>query len=549
MPLTRLPADVALDIVSLLPLSAIARLSGVQKAWQNFVASNQSNIYHNAAAQHRFIPSAGTSLEDAILSLDFNAVAFKVTGWKQFCALRLTVEKNWNGMGSSQMKKRVVPGDNVSYQRPIPDSEYTIVSSIFGGIAVFNGPKTIWALPPDYLEEATMFAYDRGYLVFVRRIRDMQTVLEVWHDSSPGPSDSTYKPSVPQKVTAETIASLYGPAAAGHFLPCYIIPAPTTADGRDDVNVGSIRLLYSTLLVTTSNEIHMWDVETGAHIRKLNTRKHLHDHSMNDLAGVELSQDYILAFDVAQIRLFSRHDGNFLLHFSTSTAFLPSTPGVQLVPPRIKTDAAPWDGTPLQSQVLFPKRRKWAFARGPFLQVGISACGTTLVAATENSRILIIPELHRMVAENIPIDEAGVEVKIASEYLGPRCISPAVTRDRVAIGTYRGILILTIDRSGAATTGSTPICIPPAVLSDVHLSASFVNFGRQAQDSGLYISGTKLFFTAEPTTQLAPILKRNFKQPSRRAVVNPAPRIVPAANIPHADGAQTDHQPADQLHG
>ncbi|KAJ7177433.1 hypothetical protein C8R43DRAFT_974776, partial [Mycena crocata] len=472
MPLTRLPADVALDIVSLIRLSAIAR------------------------------------------------------------ALRLTVEKNWNGMGSSQRKKRVVLGDNVYYQRPIPDSEYTIVSSVFGGIAVFNGPKTIWALPPDYLEEATMFAYDRGYLVFVRRIRDMQTVLEIWHDLSPGPPDSAYKPSVPQKVTAESIASL---PPAGHFLPCYIIPAPTTADGRDDVNVGSIRLLHSTLLVTTSNEIHMWDVKTGAHIRKLNTRKPLHNHSMNDLAGVELSQDYILAFYIAQIRLFSRHDGNFLLHFSTSTAFLPSTPGAQLVPPRIKTDAAPWDGTPLQSQVLFPKRRKWAFARGPFVQVGISACGTTLVAATENSRILIIPELHRMVAENIPIDEAGVEVKIASEYLGLRCISPAVTRDRVAIGSYRGIPILTIDRSGATTTGSTPICIAPAVLSD-------------AQDSGLYISGTKLFFTAEPTTQLAPILKRNFKQPSRRAVVNPAPRIVPAANIPHADGAQTDHQPADQLH-
>lgn len=164
MPLTSLPTDVVLEIVSLLPLSAIAILSRVQQAWKNFVNSNQENIYHNAAAQHRFIPSTGTSLEDAISSLDFNAVALEITGWKQFCecgfhslsqlylchrpgGLRLTIERNWNGIGKSQMKKSIIPGYHVHYQRPIPSSEYTIVSSMVGGITVFIGPETVWALP------------------------------------------------------------------------------------------------------------------------------------------------------------------------------------------------------------------------------------------------------------------------------------------------------------------------------------------------------------------------------------------------------------------
>jgi hypothetical protein len=85
MPLTRLSGDTALEMVALLPLSTITRLTLVQKAWKEFVDANETNIYHNAATFHGFVPTTDTTLEDAIAFMEFPAAALDIRGWKKYC--------------------------------------------------------------------------------------------------------------------------------------------------------------------------------------------------------------------------------------------------------------------------------------------------------------------------------------------------------------------------------------------------------------------------------------------------------------------------------
>ncbi|KAJ7034452.1 hypothetical protein C8F04DRAFT_1101890 [Mycena alexandri] len=517
MPLTGITSDVSLEILALLPLSTLSILTSVRKAWKELVDENEPKVYRNAAALHGFIPSVNTSLEDALASLDFPVVTLQIRGWKQFCQIQLSVERNWTGLGPSKLTKMAEIGDNVHYRKVIADSGLTIVASFLGGIAVSDGYDTLWALPPGYLQGPTFFSYDQGYLVFSNPVPG-GGIIDVWHDTSS--HNFLSNPSGAQRVGAEASTFLYGERTVGHFVPCYSLPP--LEEGRIDVTKKSVKVLYPTILAATKTRIHMWDISTGEYIRALSVKGDLDTHSMG-VTGFEVSQEFVVAYDTIQLRLFSRHDGNFLYHFSKWTAFIPKEPpAVQLSPPRTAATAGQWDGAVLMQQVLFRKRRRWACPRGGFAQVGLSECGTTLVVVVENNRIFIIHELKRMVAEGLPIEDISFELKMAKEYGDPRTMSPAVTRDRIAIGTFRGILVLTLDRSkaGPAPTGSVRLETSSAV-APLQLAASFINLRWQSRDSNLHIDPTKLFFDAEPSTHVDSAIDRQPRKSSGRMTRRP----------------------------
>ncbi|KAJ7729919.1 hypothetical protein B0H16DRAFT_1585971 [Mycena metata] len=512
MPLTDITSDVSLEILALLPCSTLSILTSVQKTWKELVDANEHKVYHNAAALHGFILSVNTSLEDALASLDFPVATLQIRGWKQFCQIQLAVERNWTGLGPSTMSKMPEIGDNLHYRQVIAGSGLTITASFLNGIAVSDGHDTLWALPPDYLQGPTFFSYDQGYLVFPNPIPS-GGIIDVWHNTSS--RDFLFDPSGAQRVGAEASVFLYGEPTVGHFVPCYSLPPPEK--GRIDVTKKSVKVLYPTILAATKTHIHMWDISTGEYIRALSMKGDLDAHSMG-VTGFEVSQDFVVAYDPIQLRLFSRHDGNFLYHFSKRTVFIPTEPpAVQLSPPRTTMTAGQWDGAVLMQQVLFRKRRKWACPRGEFAQVGLSDCGTTLVIVFENNRVFIIHELKRMVAESLPIEDVSFELKMAKEYGDSRTMSLAVTRDRIAIGTFRGILVLTLDRSkaGPAPTGSVRLETSSAI-APLQLAAAFINFGWQSRDSNLHIEHTKLFFNAEPSTHVDRAINRQPRKASGR---------------------------------
>ncbi|KAJ6478148.1 hypothetical protein C8R47DRAFT_1139476 [Mycena vitilis] len=507
MPLARLSGDAALELLEFLPLSAIAPLALVQKAWKEFLDINESNIYHSAAVFHRFIPSTSTSLQDATAALEFSTDGLDINGWKKYCQVQIAVERNWAGVGPSTMEKLDDLGEHVYQHTIVFDRGHSIVASSNGAIYVFAAGRQfpVWGLTSDYLQGPARFAYDNGYLVFLNPTP--MGAIDIWHEASNREFHS--KPSVPQRVAAESSKSFYGDPDVGHFVPCFTLPHP--ADDEASFLPKLVRFIYPILIAATPTKMHMWDISTGAYIRALSVRKELDGHGIRGLTGLEMSQDFVVGFDAQQLRVFSRHDGNFLYHFSKKTPTSPpEPPAVQLSPARDGVTSAQWHGAVLLQQVLFPKRCKWTCPRGEFCQIGISPCGTTLVVVADNNRILIIHEFKRMLREVLPLGDVAVEVKIAKEYGDPRGMRAAVTRNRIAIGTFRGTIVLTLDRSkgGLVPPGSVRVGRPSSSVAPVQIAASFLNLNWQSRDSNLAIVGTKLFFEAEPAMTLNTVFNR-----------------------------------------
>ncbi|KAJ6452452.1 hypothetical protein C8R45DRAFT_641284 [Mycena sanguinolenta] len=354
--MTEIPSDVFLEIVACLPLGAIARVSQVHKTWKDLIDANESNVYHDAAMLHRFVPSVDTTLQDAISRLDFDTSVSSIGGWKEFCKIRLQIEQNWAGSGSSDIRNAGAIGEGIRQRTAIPKSEYTISAS-FRSIAVNDMHNTIWSLPEDYLDGPTYFAYDTGYLAFPQYIMG---TIEVWRE--PSSESAPANPSPAQKIAEEACAALYGPPSAGHFIPCYTFPSK----GEIVAAEMYIKMLYPIFLSATRGEIHMWDLSKAQHLRSLHTTGNLDNHAMDYFTSIDISKDHVLASDSEQVRLFSRHDGQFLLNFSGSALLSPPPVAIQLLPPRHAPHPTRRRKAALLRQVLFPRRQGWKHGRGDF---------------------------------------------------------------------------------------------------------------------------------------------------------------------------------------
>ncbi|KAF8169617.1 hypothetical protein K438DRAFT_1774198 [Mycena galopus ATCC 62051] len=516
MLLAEINTDIQLEIIACLPVGAIARVVQVHAAWKELVDANESNIYHDAAMLHRFVLSANTTLVDAVSSLDFDTSALSIGGWKDFCKLRLGIERNWTGSGLSKMGNIGAIGGEIHQRKSILNSEYTISAS-FLNIAVHGSNGIVWALPDDYLQRVPYFAYDAGYLALPNQVLN---TIEIWREPSVQILPSG--PSSAQKLAAQASAELYGAPAAGHFVPCYTLPSK----GEAPIKEACTKMIYPTLLSATPGDIHMWDISTGQHLRTLRTTGILEKHAMNDFIGIDMSKDHVLAFDSNHVRLFSRDEGHFLFHFSRSTAFSRAAVALQLLPPRHAPSSVQCDDAALLRQVVFPRSKEWKDVRGELMEV-------------LSSPVLII----------LSAQETAVDIQIGEEYYNPIAASPAVTLDRIAVGTELGIIVLTLDRSGSASTGSARLGMPTGLSSPIRLSASFLHLGLASKLRNITICGTKLAFDGSATMRPGKtFLRRPRKRsdPARLPGVT-APRVnttfVPDIVAPHANQDFTEDSP------
>ena len=80
-----LPAELALRILSFLPLSSLSSIQRVSHHWRKFFNTNESFIYHNAAVYHGYIPSPGIPIGEARAMYSERALG-SALDWKAFCA-------------------------------------------------------------------------------------------------------------------------------------------------------------------------------------------------------------------------------------------------------------------------------------------------------------------------------------------------------------------------------------------------------------------------------------------------------------------------------
>ncbi|KAJ7816492.1 hypothetical protein B0H14DRAFT_3743722 [Mycena olivaceomarginata] len=389
-----------------------------------------------------------------------------------------------------------------SAEKAFPGKNRAVVSSLAGGIAAYDENVVVWGLPESYLPNPVKFVYDAGYLVFSRTGQNM---IEIWHDGSHplGLISNVFPPSTEQEAIVKASAAEY--AAARHFYPAAAIPVPSEPQ--------SITMNYPILVAATSSAVYVWNIQTAELMYSLN-------HEMS-CPGLAISQKLIVAFDPQQIRFFSRTDG--LLLSWVSPAIANSGKNIawdaQLLPPMYGVGfpgavLSPQDVVPQTAQVVELEGTvytSYEFLLHLYLCVGISGCGTTLAILSSKRRILVVNDIQRLMLEDLPISSASVDVKIPESYglIDSACL--AVTRDRIAVGTSTGILILTLDRSSRVQLGSSSaansiyFCLSESKwgVHPVRLGASFVRFEKEMHYGvgHLEFAGSKLFFTREPETR------------------------------------------------
>ncbi|KAF8177050.1 hypothetical protein K438DRAFT_62909 [Mycena galopus ATCC 62051] len=250
-------------------------------------------------------------------------------------------------------------------------------------------------------------------------------MIEIWQDESHpvNPISTVFPPSPAQEAAAKSNIAHFHP----HFCPAATIPVDSGG------KIGIIKLLYPTLVVSSSAAVYVWNVQTGKLICTLDM--HDDENEMFETTGVAVSQELILAFNRHQIRFFSRHDGLAISYISraNSVSDLAISRGAQLLPPDLE-GAMAFAEAVLQPQRLFHKRRGWSCSRGYFTLFGISTCGMTLVILSSKRRMLIVNDVEREVMQDLTTAiSSAADVKIPSSYGSIDCLS--VTRDRIAVGT------------------------------------------------------------------------------------------------------------------
>ncbi|KAJ7315313.1 hypothetical protein DFH08DRAFT_421014 [Mycena albidolilacea] len=257
MPFSQCPEDLSIEILAHLSLRTIAKILLVQKAWKTFIETHQETIYHNVAIFGGLGPSHGTSLTEESSALGLGS--FEITGWKEFCRFRMQTERNWAGLGPSSLERISTTGSNVFCRKGIPGKNRAVVSSLAGGIAVYDENVIVWGLPESYLPDPLKFVYDAGYLIFSRAGKNM---IEIWHDGSHplGPISTVFPPSTEQEAVVKASAAEY--AAARHFYPAAAIPVPSEPQ--------NITMNYPILVAATSSAVYVWNIQTAELMYSLN---------------------------------------------------------------------------------------------------------------------------------------------------------------------------------------------------------------------------------------------------------------------------------------
>ncbi|KAJ8076109.1 hypothetical protein PM082_022094 [Marasmius tenuissimus] len=266
--LNDLPVETALSVLAYLPIPSIHALQLVSKAIDQLVKTNESTIYRFAAVVHDFIPSSNVELDQLqLFGVPVDVLRGMELSWREFCRRMFRLEKNWEGLGSSELVCFPSAGAQPAYIK-VDENEGFLIneSNTTNGLVIVDmDDNVLWTQPWDFYQTRGI-EYSSGYLSF-----NTPGWTEIWRLASipdsypPSPADSISlpRPNASQlrrsQMCFESHRETY---PKGHFVPHTAFPS------HPDDNIDHME--FPTLLVKRDDEKALfYDIPTRKLIQKV----------------------------------------------------------------------------------------------------------------------------------------------------------------------------------------------------------------------------------------------------------------------------------------
>ncbi|KAF9892258.1 hypothetical protein FE257_002035 [Aspergillus nanangensis] len=198
-PLTILPPEIVLRILDFAPISAVASLTTVSKAWRGFIdVTHQDAIYSSESKTTQ--PPGG--VRDFSLLCDtttsFTQFYKDTTSWKDLCRRQTLLSRNWADPHPVVRESVLQVGNDPVWRfRPDFKRRIFISTSQAGGLNVtdMDSGQVLWRLPStldqddDAVRPYAHLEYQDGMAVFDRE----GDAVEVWQADFPGATRGEFR--------------------------------------------------------------------------------------------------------------------------------------------------------------------------------------------------------------------------------------------------------------------------------------------------------------------------------------------------------------------
>lgn len=183
-PLQVLPAEIILRVLEFCPTAAVASLTCVSKAWNEFIdKTHQDAIYASPDRTPRPTGAKDFSFLSELKS--FTSTYQDVRSWKDLCKRQTLLAKNWNSEQPATHETTVRIGDDPIWRfRPDFQRRLLLATSHAGGLTVtdLDTGQSLWSLGLDEVRPFAHLEYQDGTAVWDRE----GDALEVWRTGLEG---------------------------------------------------------------------------------------------------------------------------------------------------------------------------------------------------------------------------------------------------------------------------------------------------------------------------------------------------------------------------
>ncbi|KAI6102623.1 hypothetical protein EDD17DRAFT_695695 [Pisolithus thermaeus] len=477
-----LPVEVALQVVSYLPIQTLHRIVQVSRAWFDLIDANESTVYRNAAVLHCLVRDENC---DNLVS----KASRPETNWKSFCRREFQIEWGWRGKAPSYVEELSASGTSVHRIQVDEDSGLVITTSKRGGLLVTNlkGNAPLWDLPPSHVAMYAHLEYDHGYIVFNR----LDNCKEVWRRvvDADNEDHSTESPPDEDMMSAWAKGTSRWDASTrhGHFKPWALLRMPDIAC--------FFRLSHQTLLASAAENAYVWDVSQGRLIETICDIQRRHrGQTLGHIRYVEVNDKYAFICGSNQLRIFERGSGALVYGLSPKNlarkVWNMLSPGKQAVP----------NSSTVQRQKLRQSNLTTSSsADDRFMAVHVSGNGKDIAALTICGVLIIIPGFERLISGEATLSNIAVQLRFPSSDRRPQdtAIYLALSEKdgKVAAVTRRGLYLVSPDIEFSNLT----IECPPQPGVVVSRLTKFEDMRLLSLVSCLQITRTSIYFNWKPS--------------------------------------------------